>query len=261
MKTTILDRIADNKRIEIAKLKSRYTLSDLEARPLFNTPTKSLKKALENTDFGIIAEFKRKSPGAGIIREDANPEKTAKGYEMAGASAISCLTDASYFGGSTDHLAAIRQVTNLPLLRKDFILDEFQLFEAKALGADAVLLISELLDTEYARQLTIIAQSLGMEVLMEAHDSEHLAKINEFVDVIGINNRNLHLQKTDLQTSIDLHKFLPKDRICISESGVKNSDDLKLLSETGYHGALVGEALMKSESPESIILKNALPCL
>ncbi len=260
MMKTILDKIAENKRQEIAVLKSKYKLSDFESMLFFHQETRSLSNAIQQQEFGIIAEFKRKSPSAGDIRMAADPLDVVANYQKAGAAAISCLTDTAYFGGSMRDLEIIREFTKLPVLRKDFIIDEIQLFEAKAHGADAVLLISELLDPEHAKQLTIIAQSLGMEVLMEAHDRAHLEKINDLVDVIGINNRDLHAQKTDIETSIQLFDYLPKDRLCISESGVKAAADLERLQATGYHGALVGESLLKTDNPASLISKTPVPC-
>ncbi|XOV69067.1 MAG: indole-3-glycerol phosphate synthase TrpC [Fluviicola sp.] len=257
---TILDKIAENKRLEIASIKSRFKLSDFESMVFFNVETRSLSRAIQEKEFGIIAEFKRKSPSAGSIRPNANPLDIVSNYQKAGASAISCLTDKLYFDGKLSDLETIREYSQLPILRKDFILDEIQIFEAKAHGADAILLISELLDSEHAKHLTIIAQSLGMEVVMEAHDRAHLEKINELVDIIGINNRDLHAQKTDLQTSIELFNYLPKHRLCISESGVKTAVDLQKLQAIGYHGALVGESLMRSENPSSIISKIPETC-
>ena len=257
---TILNQIVEKKRDEIAALKSKYTLSDFESMLFFHQETRSLSKAINQSDFGIIAEFKRKSPSAGEIRTEADPLDVVAKYQNAGANAISCLTDKTYFSGSLRDLEIIREFTQLPVLRKDFILDEIQLFEAKAHGADAVLLISELLEPVHAKHLTIIAQSLGMEVLMEAHDHEHLEKINDLVDIIGINNRDLHAQKTNIETSIHLYDYLPKNRLCISESGVKSSADLERLQSTGYHGALIGESLMKTDNPASIISKNPALC-
>ena len=261
MKTiTILDQIVENKKREIAALKSRYKLSDFESMFFFQLETRSLSDALMSREFGIIAEFKRKSPSAGDIALNADPLTVVSNYQKAGATAISCLTDKAYFGGSMNDLENIREFAQLPVLRKDFILDEIQLFEAKAYGADAVLLISELLDPQHAKYLTIIAQSLGMEVVMEAHDRNHLEQINELVDVIGINNRNLHEQRTDIQTSISLFDYLPKHRMCISESGVKTKADLELLKDVGYQGALVGETLMKKENPSELISKIPVTC-
>lgn len=257
---TILDQIAEYKRGEIARLKSRYTLSDFESMLFFQLETRSLSEALRASDFGIIAEFKRKSPSAGDISSNADPIDVVAKYQRAGAAAISCLTDSHYFGGSTRDLEIIREFTVLPILRKDFILDEIQIFEARAHGADAILLISELLEAEHAKHLTIIAQSLGMEVVMEAHDRIHLEKINELVDVIGINNRDLHEQKTDVETSIQLFDFLPKNRLCISESGLKTSAELEKLHSKGYHGALVGESLMKTDNPEFLIPQKPATC-
>lgn len=249
---TILEEIANSKREEIAALKRRFSLSDFESMEAFQLPTRSLKDALKQSQFSIIAEFKRKSPSAGRINEVIAPISQAKYYESSKAAAISCLTDFPYFGGSLEDLLAIKSNASIPVLRKDFILDEIQIFQAKAYGADALLLISELLDSEHARQLTIIAQSLEMEVLMEAHDREHLEQINEFVDVVGINNRDLHLQKTDLKTSFQLADYLPKNKICISESGIKTSEDVVLLENAGYRGALIGESLMKSNEAKLI---------
>ncbi len=249
---TILEQIADSKREEIAALKRRYSLSDFETMDAFQLPTRSLLDALKQSQFSIIAEFKRKSPSSGEINSKSSPIAQAQLYETSEAAAISCLTDSPYFGGSLEDLLVIRENVSIPVLRKDFILDEIQIFQAKAFGADAILLISELLESEHARQLTIIAQSLGMEVLMEAHDRKYLERINEFVDIIGINNRNLHLQKIDLNTSIQLADYLPRHKICISESGIKTAEDLELLENSGYRGALIGESLMKASNSDLI---------
>ncbi len=260
---TILDTIAQSKRQEIAQLKKQYTLSDFEKMPGFVQPTRSLSAAIRSTTFGIIAEFKRRSPSAGNINASVSPETQALRYETAGAVAISCLTDSPFFGGSLDDLTAIKNTVQLPVLRKDFILDEIQLFEARAFGADAVLLISELLEPEHAAQLTIIAQSLDLEVLMEAHDRKHLAQIPDQVDVIGINNRDLHVQQTDLRTSFDLFDFIPKAQLCISESGIRTHLELLELEKTGFHGALIGETLMQSANPSQFIhgSKTKASCL
>lgn len=249
---TILQQIAANKQREIQQLKQRHTLSDFEVMPLFQSPVRSLSAALRH-EFSVISEFKRKSPSAGILSRDIDPIEQASKYATAGASAISCLTDKRYFDGTLQDLAAIRETCHLPVLRKDFILDEIQLFEARAFGADVVLLISELLEPEHAKHLTIIAQSLGMEVLMEAHDRQHLEKINDLVDVIGINNRNLHEQRVTLETSLELRSYIPSHRLCISESGIRTHEELRLIEKAGYHGALIGESLMRTSRPESII--------
>ncbi|MFT6981296.1 MAG: indole-3-glycerol phosphate synthase [Crocinitomicaceae bacterium] len=250
---TILDTIVDVKRREIEDLKKNFTYSDFEKSPLFDSKCISLKQRIIEQEFAIIAEIKRKSPSAGIIDFGIDFEEQAKKYDEAQVAGISCLTDTSFFGGSVDDLKRIKTNALTPILRKDFIIDEIQIFEAKANGADALLLISEILDPKTALQLTIIAQSLGMEVLMECHDRAHLRKINDQVDIIGINNRDLHLQKTDLQTSYDLFDFIPTDTVCISESGIRSYDEVLKLSKIGYHGALIGESILKQPNPVEFI--------
>ncbi|MFT6503653.1 MAG: indole-3-glycerol phosphate synthase [Crocinitomicaceae bacterium] len=250
---TILDTIVDVKRREIEDLKKNFTYSDFEKSPLFDSKCISLKQRIIEQEFAIIAEIKRKSPSAGIIDFGIDFEEQAKKYDEAKVAGISCLTDTSFFGGSVDDLKQIKTNASTPILRKDFIIDEIQIFEAKANGADALLLISEILDPKTALQLTIIAQSLGMEVLMECHDRAHLRKINDQVDIIGINNRDLHLQKTDLQTSYDLFDFIPTDTVCISESGIRSYDEVLKLSKIGYHGALIGESILKQTNPVEFI--------
>ncbi|MDG1429127.1 MAG: indole-3-glycerol phosphate synthase TrpC [Crocinitomicaceae bacterium] len=249
----ILNTIIETKRKEVESLKSKFTYQDLEVSKHFSAPCRSLKNGLENSRFSIIAEMKRKSPSAGVIHKTLDIKKQAIEYTSAGASAISCLTDFTYFGGSNDDIAAIKSVSDLPILRKEFILDEFQIFESKAIGADAILLIAEVLTKQEALHLTIIAQSLGMEVVMEFHEHSELHKINEFVDVIGINNRDLKAQKTDIQNSFELIKYLPNDRIVISESGIKTSEELLTLKENGFNGALIGESILQQKDPREFI--------
>lgn len=246
---TILDTIIDIKRKEVVELKKKFSYSDFEKAPLFSSECPSLKSSILSQEFGIIAEFKRKSPSAGII--DFGNDLIQQGiiYSQSDVAGISCLTDLQFFGGTINDLIDLKTNVKTPILRKDFIIDEFQLFEAKANGADAILLISEVLDPTTALQFTIMAQSLGMEVIMECHDRIHLDKINDQVDIIGVNNRNLHLQKTDLQTSFELYDFLPKNKVCISESGIQSYDDVCKLSKTGYNGALIGESILKQHDP------------
>lgn len=253
----ILEQIITQKRIEVAALKEKYCYSDFENSPLFNRTCISLKNAIKSSDFAIIAEIKRKSPSAGPIKMDLDIPTMAKYYSDLGANAISCLTDYTFFGGSIEDLNLLRESTSLPILRKEFILDEIQLFEAKANGADAILLISEILSKEEAIHLTIIAQSLGMEVLMEFHERSQLSKINDLVDVIGVNNRNLKLQKTSVQNSVELIDFLPQSIVKISESGISSRDEISLLKSIGYHGALIGESILKDTSMNSFLTKSA----
>ncbi|MCH2231561.1 MAG: indole-3-glycerol phosphate synthase TrpC [Crocinitomicaceae bacterium] len=243
---TILDTIVANKRIEVANLKSNKTYTDFENSELFNRDTISLKQSIQTQNFGIIAEIKRKSPSTGVIDTELSVSKQGGFYEENGVAGISCLTDNLFFGGNIQDLNDLRDCVDTPILRKEFIIDEIQLFEAKSAGADAVLLISEILDSQKALHLTIMAQQLGMEVMMECHDKHHLDLINDQVDIIGINNRNLHLQKTDIRTSFDLYPFLPKDKVLISESGIKMESEVFKLMKTGYHGALIGESILNN---------------
>jgi indole-3-glycerol phosphate synthase len=250
---TILDTIIDQKRIEVAERKEQTAIAVLEQLPLFGSNKKSLKTRLATGPFGIIAEMKRKSPSAGTLNPDLDPIKQTQLYIDSGAAGISVLTDNSFFGGSLDDLEKVASSSSIPVLRKDFIIDEYQLFEAKAYGADVVLLIAEALTKEQAFHYTIMAKQLGLEVLMECHDKKYLDRFNDEVDIYGINNRNLHLQKTDLQTSFDMINFLPDGAVCISESGIKSRGDIMDLSATGYHGALIGESILRQQSPEQFI--------
>jgi len=245
----ILDQIIVSKKKEVELLKQKFRYSDYENSPFFTEHTRSLEKKLNANQFGIIAELKRKSPSAGYINKELDVVEQAKLYETSGAAAISCLTDYFYFGGSSEDLSAIKPATSIPILRKEFIIDEIQLFESKAIGADVILLIAEILTREQALHLTIMAQSLGMEVIMECHSFEELKKVNDLVDVIGVNNRDLQAQKTDIQTSFDLYNFIPEGKLCISESGIKSREDLVQLHQKGYHGALIGEHILSNSDP------------
>lgn len=246
---TILDTIRENKINEVRALRKKYRYIDFEEQEFFKRRTLSLKKRLQTGGFGIIAELKRKSPSAGEIKTDLDILEQANMYLRGGAAGISCLTDSRFFGGSNDDLKSIRSL-EIPILRKEFIIDEIQLFESKAIGADVVLLIAELLSSEEALHLSIMAQHLGLEVIMEFHDLSQLHKVNEHVDIIGVNNRNLHTQTTDIQTAVKHFPFLPKDRVLIAESGIQSADDLDQMNYCGFHGALVGELLMKHPNPE-----------
>lgn len=250
---TILDTIVEQKQVEIKLLKQKFTLADFEQFPNFNRTCLSLSKSIQSKGFGILAEFKRKSPSAGELLPHGDCTKIGKQYEKAGAAGISCLTDNLFFGGTLVDLEQLRSTTTLPLLRKEFIIDELQIFEAKAFGADAILLIAELLSKEELLQFTIIAQSLGLEVLTELHHREELAKLNALSDMIGVNNRDLRLQKTDLSTSFELYPYLPKEKVLLSESGIRTQAEMEQLRITGYHGALIGESILRQENPAAYI--------
>ena len=244
--TTILDEIVANKRNEIQQSKQLIGLSDYIGSPDFNRSIFSIRERIQN-QFGIIAEIKRKSPSAGEINSGMNILSQVEIYENQGATGISILTDHSYFGGSIQDLKQIRSETKLPILRKEFIVDEYQLFESKAAGADAILLIASILEKEEAHHLTIVAKSLGLEVIFEIHSFEELDKLNDEIDILMINNRNLKTQKTTLDHSFRLASYLPKNTITVSASGISNSDQLKKLEDIGFNGALIGESLLKGK--------------
>jgi len=249
---TILEEITARKRHDLTLLKEQYPVRKLYRRVekmMDNEVHYSLPKALLKSKTGIIAEFKRKSPSLGWIHEDARPEDIVTQYANNGATALSILTDEPYFGGQSKDLSAIRELVNIPILRKDFTVDEYQLFEAKTLGADAILLIAACLDKNECRQLTNIARELNLDVLLEIHEERELDYLTDHVSVVGVNNRNLHLFKTDLTTSFRLSTFIPEAFVKISESGLKKAEDIRLLRAAGYNGFLIGGRLMKTEDP------------
>ena len=246
----ILDQIIASKKKEIALKKSIVSVAQLEKSDLFNKKTNSLSKSIINSPFGIIAEHKRRSPSKATIKNSFAVEDVAKGYENAGASGISVLTDMKYFGGSLEDLLLARASVRIPLLRKEFIVDEYQLLEAKAFGADAILLIAAVLTKEEIKQLSEFAQSLALEVLLEVHNQEELDKSSmPSLDLIGVNNRNLKTFEVSLQNSIDLINHIPNDFVKISESGITTTNDIKLLRSHGFQGFLIGESFMKTDNP------------
>lgn len=247
---TILDQIIASKKKEIALKKSVVSIIQLENTDLFNKKTNSLSKSILNSPFGIIAEHKRRSPSKATINNSFSVEEVVKGYENGGASGISVLTDMHYFGGSLEDLLLARASVQTPLLRKEFIIDEYQLLEAKAYGADAILLIASVLSKQEIKQLSEMAQSLALEVLLEVHNSEELENsIMPSLDLIGVNNRNLKTFEVSLQNSIDLATHIPNDFVKISESGLTSTDDVKLLRSHGFQGFLIGENFMKTNNP------------
>jgi len=246
----ILDKIISNKKKEVALKKSVISINQLENSDLFNSKTNSLSKSIINSPFGIIAEHKRRSPSKGTINNSFSVEEVVKSYENAGASGISVLTDSQYFGGSLEDLVLARATVRTPLLRKEFIFDEYQILEAKANGADAILLIAAVLTREEIKSLSEFAHSIALEVLLEVHDLEELEKsIMSSLDIIGVNNRNLKTFEVSLRNSVDLITQIPEDFVKISESGLSKTDDIKLLKSIGFQGFLIGESFMKTESP------------
>ena len=247
---TILDQIIASKKREIALKKAVVSVRQLENSDLFNSKTNSLSKSITNSPFGIIAEHKRRSPSKDTINHSLSVEEVVVGYESYGASGISILTDNHYFGGSLDDLILAKASVKTPLLRKEFIIEEYQILEAKAHGADAILLIAAVLTRIEIKQLSELAQSLALEVLLEVHNLEELEKsIMSSIDIIGVNNRNLKTFELNLQTSIDLINHIPNDFVKISESGISQIDDVKLLKSHGFQGFLIGENFMKTATP------------
>ena len=248
---TILDKIVAHKRDEVSQQKMHTPIEDLETSPGFNRTCVSMKTHLRRPDkSGIIAEFKRRSPSKGNINTHSSVREVSTGYFKAGASGLSVLTDQQFFGGKSEDLIEARKYNDGPILRKDFIIDEYQLYEAKAIGADVILLIAECLETSHLKALAQKAKALGMEVLMEIHSKEQLAKVNEFVDIVGVNNRNLHDFSVSIQTSIDLYKAIPADFVRISESGISDPNAIVRLKEVGFEGFLIGEYFMANDVPQ-----------
>lgn len=247
---TILDKIITDKKREVALKKTIVSVSQLENTSLFNSRTNSLSKLLQNSSSGIIAEHKRKSPSKQTINSSFMVEEVVKGYQNAGVCGISVLTDMKYFGGSLDDLLLARASVSIPLLRKEFIIDEYQLLEAKANGADVILLIAAVLSRKEIKYLSEFAQSLGLEVLLEIHNKEELQKaIMPSLNMIGVNNRNLKTFEVSLNYSKKLAELIPKEFIKVSESGISNVSDVQELQQFGYQGFLIGENFMKTDNP------------
>jgi len=246
-----LDTICHSKRLEVARQKEAIPFSYVENSLSFQFREKvSFKQALAGSDSGIIAEFKRKSPSKGWINPEADVTHIVRSYETAGATAISCLTDEPFFGGSfADFKKAREAIDHVPLLRKDFIIDEYQLYQSKAMGADVVLLIAACLTAEEIARFTSIAHHLDMEVLIEIHVESELASICPDADVIGINNRNLNTFVTDIRNSLDLANRIPNRFLKISESGLSCPETVAQLRKAGFKGFLIGENFMKTSDP------------
>lgn len=247
----ILYKITAHKEIEVAERKSLYPTKLLEQSIYFPSKTVSLRKYLLREDkAGIIAEIKRKSPSKGMINEHVSVERTSISYMQGGASAISVLTDTEFFGGKNDDLSTARKFNYCPILRKDFTIDEYQIIEAKSIGADAILLISAVLSPKRLKELASFAKSFGLEVLMEVHNLEELTThLNEHLDVVGVNNRNLKTFEVNIETSIELVKSIPDQFVKISESGINNPETVIKLMKHGFQGFLIGEYFMSHSRP------------
>lgn len=245
----ILDTIIAQKELEVAERKALTPQEALEKQAGFARPVLSLKQfLLDPARTGIIAEFKRKSPSKGIINGDADVVTVTSAYARYGASGLSVLTDTEFFGGSTKDLVLAR-VNNIPILRKDFIIDEYQITEARAMGADVILLIAACLTPAVVKRLAAFANSLGLEVLLELHDEEELEHICPETGLVGINNRNLKTFTVDIDRSLRMAEQLPAGKVKIAESGISDPATIRLFRENGFHGFLVGENFMKSPDP------------
>jgi indole-3-glycerol phosphate synthase len=246
----ILQKIVEFKKDEVTRLKMKTSIQAFKDSEYFTRSPLSFSEKLKAAhSVGIIAEYKRSSPSKGVINDHAEITQTVKGYNAAGASCLSVLTESKFFGGCIEDLMKVRESVSLPILRKDFIVDEFQLYEAKAAGADAILLIASLLSKKKMEDLVEIAHILGLEVLTEIHNKEELLKVSPHTDIVGVNNRNLGTMEVSILNSIELAPYLPSEKLKISESGIKGASDIFRLQQVGYAGYLIGETFMRTENP------------
>ena len=255
MDKDILEDIIAHKRIEIAQQQQMVSAEQLENKLCEleedgeQYVPRSMKQHLSQSATGIIAEFKRRSPSKGWINREADSNLIPLAYEQAGASALSILTDEKFFGGTLKDIRQARTKVTLPILRKDFVIDRYQLLQAKTVSADVVLLIAAALTPKLCRDLAQEAHKLNLEVLLEIHSEQELDHVNEAVDMVGVNNRNLGTFHTDVANSFRLAEKLPKEFLLVSESGLSNPDTVSQLRQAGFRGFLIGEAFMKTESP------------
>lgn len=247
---SILKSIIESKKVSLKEKKEITSFKKMEASVYFNKACNSLIKLLneENTT-GIIAEFKRKSPSKGIINDTAKIEDVVKAYEKNGASGISVLTDEDFFGGNNEDLMTARRIVDIPLLRKDFIIDEYQVVETKSIGADVMLLIAACLTPKQVKMLARVAKNIGLEVLLELHDEREIDHICEETELIGINNRNLKTFEVDIERSLRMAEKIPNDKIKVAESGISSIENIRLFKENGFKGFLIGEHFMKEPDP------------
>ena len=252
--TDILTKIINTKILEVTKGQKKNTISDFEEMIASQQPCRGFYNAINEklscNEPAVIAEVKKASPSKGLISKNFNPVTAAKSYQDGGATCLSVLTDEEYFQGHADYLKQARDAVSIPVLRKDFIIDEWQVYESRAMGADCILLIVAALADPQLFELTVLAKELGMDVLMEVHDDKELQRaLSTPARLIGINNRNLRTFVTDIETSVHLGKQIPQDRIIISESGIHSSQDISMLRENGINTFLIGEAFMRRENP------------
>ena len=246
---TILNDIVENTKAKLETKKAKLPLADIISKlNELNLPKGAFKESLINKDEAIIAEIKKASPSAGIISEDFDPIKKAKEYEDFGASALSILTEEDFFQGSSKYLQDVKGVTSLPILRKDFMIDEYQIYEAKLIGADCILLIASVLNDDEIKSFTDLAELLELDYLIEVHDLDELKRVEHFSNaMIGVNNRNLKTFDVDLNNSINLKNAFDNNNLFVAESGIKSQDDIDSLKAHDIHVFLIGESLMKGD--------------
>ena len=246
---TILNDIVENTRAKLESKKAELPLAEIISKlNELNLPKGAFKESLLNKDEAIIAEIKKASPSAGIISEDFDPIKKAKEYEDFGASALSILTEEDFFQGSSEYLKEVKAITSLPILRKDFMIDEYQIYEAKLIGADCILLIASVLNDDEIQSFVDLAESLELDYLIEVHDLNELERVKNFSNaMIGINNRNLKTFDVDLNNSINLKNAFNSNNLFVAESGIKSQDDIDTLKAHDIHVFLIGESLMKGD--------------
>lgn len=248
--SNFLTKIRRLKKEEVADRKREIPLTELHSRIRDLPPARDFRGALNKTRIALIAEVKKSSPSAGVIAEEIDPGIIAMRYQEGGAAAVSVLTESRYFSGEIGHLKIVKEAVSIPVLRKDFIIDEYQIYESRVAGADAILLISELIDRERLETFLALSHQLGLACLVESHSRDELEKaIASGATILGINNRNLETLKVDLKTSIRLLPLIPRDRIRVAESGIKSTDDVRRLAGAGANAILVGEVLVRSEDP------------
>ena len=245
----ILDEIIDTKKRKLISKKSELSLREIISKIEMVSSTKGYFKAsLLDKEEAIIAEIKKASPSSGIIRENFDPISKAKEFEAKGASALSILTEEDYFLGSIQYLKDVKSISNLPILRKDFIIDEYQIYESKLVGADCILLIASVLNDEMLKKFTELADNLELDYIIEVHNMDELSRIKNFSRaIVGVNNRNLKTFNVDINNSINLRKNFHRDNIFVSESGIKSKKDIEMLKENNINVFLIGESMMRGD--------------
>lgn len=262
---TVLEKILARKAEEVAERRARVSLAELEEQAKIADAPRGFANALikqaKEKQPAVIAEIKKASPSKGVIREVFIPEDIAKSYEKGGATCLSVLTDIDYFQGSDLFLQQARAACKLPVIRKDFMVDPYQIVEARALGADCVLLIVSALDDVKMAELAAVAKSVGLDVLVEVHDGDELERALKALDtpLVGVNNRNLHTFEVSLENTLDLLPRIPRDRLVITESGIVNRADVELMEISGVYSFLVGETFMRAENPGAELQRLFFP--